>query len=92
MADVLAAVWAGAVHMLHGHLVHLALQLFAKTAERAFLLIIGSMYGLTPTAATFATGTVTATGVDTTVIPVGTILVRDDGVTYTTDAEATIGS
>lgn len=92
MADVLAVVWAGAVHLLHGHLEWLGRQLFPATSDRDYLLSQAAMYGITPTPATYATGTVTATGVDTTVIPLGTILVRDDGVTYTTDAEATIGS
>ncbi len=64
MAGVLATVWAGAVHMLHGHLDWLSLQLFADTAEREFLLKQASLYGITPTPATFAAGTVLATGTD----------------------------
>jgi len=92
MADVLATVWAGAVHLLHGHLVWVGEQTIAATAEAEALKLIASMWGLSPTAATFAAGTVVATGVDTTVIPLGTVLVRDDGVTYTTDAAATIGA
>ncbi len=90
MADVLAVVWAGAVHMTHGHLEWLGRQLIALYAEREFLIDIGSMYGISPTAATFATGTLTATGVDTTVIPTDTIYVRDDGVTYKVLSDATI--
>ena len=82
MADVLAAVWAGTAHLLHGHLEWLAKQLFAHLSEREFLLIQAAMYGITPTPATFASGTVAATGTDPTPIPIGTIFVRDDGVTY----------
>jgi uncharacterized phage protein gp47/JayE len=89
-ANVLAAVWAGAVHMLHGHLEWLTEQLFADTAIREFLLRMAAMFGITPTSATFASGVVTATGTDTTVIPVDTVLVRDDGATYVVTAEATI--
>jgi uncharacterized phage protein gp47/JayE len=90
MADVLANVWAGAVHMLNGHLSWLALQLFADTAEREYLLRYAANYGITPIPATFASGTVGATGTDTSVIPVDTVLVRDDGVTYVVTVEATI--
>lgn len=92
MANVLAVVWAGAVHMLHGHLEWIAEQLFPDTAERQYLLLYSGMYGIFPTAATFATGTVTATGVNGSVIPVGTILVRDDAVTYRVTVEATIAA
>ena len=64
MADTMAQVWSGAVHMTHGHLDWLSKQLFADTAIREFLLRIAAMYGITPTAATFASGTTEATGVN----------------------------
>lgn len=92
MADVLGAVWGGAVHMLHGHLEWAARQIFADTAERAYLLRIAAMYGITPTAATYSAGTVTATGVNGSVIPVDTILVHPDGLTYRVTVEATIAA
>jgi len=92
MADVLAVVWAGLVHMLHGRLEWLGQQLFPDVSERQYLLRQASMYGITPTPATFAAGEVTATGEDASVIPEDTILVRDDGVTYRVTAEATISS
>lgn len=82
MADVLANVWAGGVHMLHGHLEWLAGQLFADTSDREFLLRQAAVYGITPTPATFASGAVTATGTDPSPIPINSILVRDDGATY----------
>ena len=88
--NICATVWAGAVHLLYGFLAWLAQQLFADTAEREYLLRIASLYGITPTPATFAAGTVTLTGVDTTLIPSGTVLVRDDEATYTTTAAGTI--
>ena len=75
--------WAGTVHETHGHLVWVSEQIFGDTATREFLLRIAAKYGITPTPAAFATGTVEATGVNTTVIPVSAILVRDDGATYT---------
>jgi uncharacterized phage protein gp47/JayE len=92
MADILAAVWAGAVHMLHGHLEWAARQLFPDTSEREFLLRQASLYGITPTPATFATGTAIATGTNGSVIPAGTILQLDVGITYRVTAGATIAS
>lgn len=90
MADVFGAVWGGAVHMLHGHLAWLALQQFSDTSDDDVMLHEASLYGITPTPATFASGTVSATGVDTSVIPADTILQRGDGVTYQVTADATI--
>lgn len=92
MADVLAAVWAGAVHMLHGHLDWLAKQLFATSAEREALLEQASLYGITPAPATYAAGTVLATGTDASPIPAGTVLLRADGFTYEVTADAVIAS
>lgn len=91
MADVLANVWAGAVHMTHGQLEWVAEQLFGDTAIREFLIRLAAKYGITPTAATFASGTVLATGTAATNIPANSVLVRDDGLTYETTALATIG-
>lgn len=90
MADVLAATWAGAVHMLHGHLDWLSKQLFAKTAEREQLLVQASMYGLSPIPASFASGTLAATGTNGSNIPLDTILVRDDGERYRVTVAQTI--
>ena len=87
MADVLAQVWAAVVYLLHGHLDWLSDQLFGDTAEREFLLRLAAMYGITPTPATFASGTTLATGVNGSVILAGASLVRDDGATY----EVTVG-
>lgn len=90
MADVLAVVWAGAVHLTHGHLEWLGKQLIADTAEETFLVRLAGMWGITKTAATFATGSATATGTNGTDIPDGSILVRDDGARYETTALVTI--
>lgn len=92
MADVFGAVWGGAVHMLHGHLAWLALQQFADTSDDDVMLHQASLYGITPTPASFASGSVTATGTNGSVIPTDTILQRGDGVTYTVTADATIAS
>jgi uncharacterized phage protein gp47/JayE len=82
MADVLSAVWAGAVHTLYGYLDWLARQLFGDTAEREALLRKAALYGITPVPATFATGNVTATGTDSSSIPADTILRLDEATAY----------
>ncbi len=92
MADVMAAVWAGGIHMLHGHLDWVAKQLFPDTAERESLLRQAAMYGLTPTPATYASGTVLATGTNGSAIAEDLILQREDGVTYRVTAAAVIAS
>ncbi len=82
MVDVLAVVWAGAVHILYGFLDWSFRQLFFDTADRDVLVSKAAMYGITPTPATFATGNITATGTDATSIPTGTILRLDSVTSY----------
>lgn len=82
MADVLAAVWAGAVHAAYGYLDWIARQLFADTSERAALLRQAALYGIFPVPATFAAGDVIATGTPGTPIPTGTILRLDSVTSY----------
>lgn len=88
---VLARVWAGATHMLHGHLDYLARQLFPDQSVEEFLVRQGSLFGVDRNPPEFAQATVTVTGVNATVIPAGTVLTRaSDGAEYTTDADGTI--
>src|SRR5690606_34926900 len=82
MVDVLGAVWGGAVHTLYGYLGWLSRQLFGDTAEREALIQKAAMYGITPVPATFASGDVTATGVDGSAIPADTILRLDAATAY----------
>ncbi len=92
MIYVLSRVIAGAAHMLHGHLDFLGRQLFPDQSDEAYLIRQASLYGITKTAPTFATGTVDITGTNGSVVPAGTILVRSDGAEYTVDADETIAS
>jgi uncharacterized phage protein gp47/JayE len=92
MVLVLARVIAGATHMLHGNLAYVANQLFADTADFTFLVRIGTLFGVPPKAATFATGNITATGTNGSTIPIHTLLQRSDGTEYQTTAGATISS
>ena len=82
MTDILAAVWSGAVHVLHGHIDWVHRQIFADLSDDDELLRQAGLYGISPTAALFAAGPVGATGVDTSTIPNGAILVHSLGETY----------
>ena len=79
MAEIIAQVSAGGFHQQYGSIQRLSLQLFVDTADREQLIRVGSFYGLEPDPATFASGNVTATGVNGTNIPAGTAFVYDEG-------------
>jgi len=94
MTDIVAAVWAGGAHGMHGHLEWVSKQVFAVSAEMEYLRKKhGSLYNINPVPATYASGTVTAVGSGGEVIEEGTILVRSgDGATYRVTADATVES
>jgi uncharacterized phage protein gp47/JayE len=70
---VLAAALAGALSLLYRFGAWIYRQIFPQTADGDALILIGGQYGLTITAAVNAILTATATGVDETIIPAGTI-------------------
>jgi uncharacterized phage protein gp47/JayE len=92
LTKVMSRVMAGAAHGLHGHLAYLADQLFPDKSEAEFLVRQGSLFIGQPLTATFATGTITVTGTDATVIPADSVLTRSDGALFSVDADATIAS
>ena len=81
---------AAASYAAHGAIDYNAKQLFDLTAEDEFLLRRAQPFGLELIVAQFAIGTATLTGVDASVIVIGSELQAPDGQLYTTDAEATI--
>jgi uncharacterized phage protein gp47/JayE len=87
---VFSRVHAGAVHMLHGHLEYLSRQLFPDLSDDAYLVRQASLYGLSKSAATYATGTVSVPGEIGAVVPAGSVMRRPDGAEYTVDSEATV--
>ncbi len=89
---VLAKVWAGAVHGLHGHLDWVSRQLFVATADTTELELHGLDYGIARAPGAFAVGFVHFTGADDAVIPLGTRLQRADGSEYLTTVAATISN
>jgi uncharacterized phage protein gp47/JayE len=89
---VLGRVAAGLAHSAHGHLEFIADQILPTTATGAYLEQHASLRGLARKAATFASGTVTFTGLDGSVVPSGARLQRVDGVEYEVTAATTLGS
>ena len=83
---------AGAVHLAYGFLSFIARQVFPDTAEAEFLERWASIWGVTRRQASFAEGDVQFTGTNGSVIPLGTILVRADGLQYRVQADATIAA
>lgn len=77
---------------LYGFLEYLGRQLFPDSADEIYFWRWAAIWGIERKAAVAWQGVYRFTGTDTTVIPAGTQIARADGETYTTDAEATIGS
>ncbi len=88
--NTLAFVIAGVAHGLYGFISWVALQVFPDTAELEYMNRWGAFWGVTRIPASYATGDVDFTGVNTTVIPIGTELQRSDGTLFLTTEEVTI--
>lgn len=80
---------AGAHHELYGFLAYIALQAFPDTAESDELERWSEIWGVTRSPAVRATGSITVTGTNGTVIPDGTVW-RSGTVDYRSTAEFTI--
>lgn len=90
--NVLGRLNAGATYGVYGFVEWIFDQMFEDTAENEMLDRRGSVWGITRTAATFATGGVDFTGTNGAQIPAATLLKRSDGVEYLTDALVTIAA
>lgn len=90
LVRIMARVWAGAVHGLHGHIEWAARQLFATTADLEYLELHGAELGVERKPADYAGGNVTFSGANDSIIPAATRLLRSDGVEYGTVADVTI--
>lgn len=82
-------VQAGLAHLHYGYLDWIAKQAVPWTATDEYLEAWGALKSVYRKQATSATGNVTFSGASGT-IPAGTTVVRGDGVTYTTNASATV--
>ena len=87
---IFARVLGGAFHLMYGYLDNIVDELFVLTASAAYLEKIGAEYGILRNAAVASTGSITITGLATTV-PAGTELQSASGNLYTTDDAVTIG-
>lgn len=83
---------AGAAHQLYGYIDWVARQAIPDTAEAEYLERWASIWNITRKAATFASGSVTFTGSNGTIIPDGTVVQRQDGVQFATQGDGTIAS
>jgi uncharacterized phage protein gp47/JayE len=90
--SIIATAYAGAVHLLHGHIEWGIKQLFPDTAESEFLARWASIWGVKRTSASYSAGSVTFTGTDGSLIPAATRLKRSDGAFFRTDASGTISA
>ncbi|TKD40591.1 baseplate J/gp47 family protein [Azotobacter chroococcum] len=90
LLGIIGRAQAGAAHLLYGYIDWVARQALPDTAEREYLQRWAAIWGITRNAATFAEGSVTFTGTNGAAIPAGTIVQRQDGVQYATQAAATI--
>lgn len=81
---------AGAVHLLHGHVVHVSRQLHPETADAEQLDVLANRYGVPRKAAVAASGTLALTGSGTTLVPAGTQWVRADGAAYQSLADVSL--
>lgn len=88
--DVLARMHGGAASGLYGYLDWLARQILPDTADGEFLARHAAIWGVRRKAATAARLTVSASGVNGSVIAAGSGLQRADGALYTVQAEAVI--
>ena len=87
---VLGDVTAAGAHLQYGYLDWIAQQSNPFTAADEFLEAWAALKSITRLAATKASGTVTFSGTNGTVMPSGTVVVRGDGWRYTTTAPATV--
>lgn len=87
---ILSVVFGGAVHLLYDFLEYMKDQLFISTADTRYLERQGGEYGIFRSYGSKSTGSLTATGVNGTVIAEGTRFQSLLGVTYVSTAAATI--
>ena len=89
--NVIAKLISACTHGLYGYIDYMVNQILPDTSEATFLDRHASLWLSVPRkAASFAVGAVIFTGSNGTVIPLGTVLTRSDGVEFDTDAEVII--
>lgn len=92
LLGILGRAEAGAAHQLYGYIDWVARQAIPDTAEAEYLERWASIWRITRLPADFASGPVTFTGSNGSIVPAGTIVQRQDGQQYATQADVTIAS
>lgn len=87
---ILAKVFAGSLHLLYGYVEWISKQIFVDQAEGDMLDRHGLIWGITRKAASFASGSVIFYGVNTTLVPEGTVVQDENGIEFATIADGTI--
>lgn len=90
VVEVLSTAWAGGDHLLYGFIEDKAKQAIPDTADTIHLERWAEIWGITRKAADFAKGLLDFTGIDTTDIPAGSVVRRDDEAEFLTDSLVTI--
>lgn len=91
-AGVLSRVHAGGAHGLYGAIDWTARQILPDTADPDLLVRHANIHGLTAQAAQSASGSITVTGADGSVVPAGTVFVRADQAEYLSTTDATVSA
>lgn len=89
---VLGTTLAGLAQLHYGYLDWIALQATPYTATDEYLEAWAALKGITRNPATASTGTATFTGINGSVLPSGTQMVRGDGYLYQSTATGTVAS
>lgn len=88
--QIIGTVFGGSTHLLYDYLEYMKNQLFVSTADTRYLETQGAEYGIFRSYGAKTVGTVTATGIDGTIIAEGTRLQSTLAITYVSTAAATI--
>ena len=92
LIGTIARVLTGAAHGLYGYIAWAVRQLFADSADGPELLRHANAYGITPSAAIQATGTLAITGTTGTRVDAGTKWRRGDDVEYESTADVVLAA
>lgn len=90
LAPIIAFVIAGAVHLLYGFVSYTKDQIFDDSCDELHLPRRASIVGVSQVSASYASGSITVTGLNGAVIPAGRRWQKVGGLEYTVTADATI--
>lgn len=89
---VLARALAGLAHGLYGYMAWIARQIIPSMSDEDMLLRWAAIFGVQRKAATKASGQATFAGTNGSILALGSIVQRSDGVQYVTTAAGTVSS